>query len=115
MNGICHVEIPTVNLDRVSKFYSEIFGWESEYMKEFDYSTFKTPEGVGGGFSKQLKVAGKGIGILIYIMVGDIEATLKNIESHGGKTVSPKSPIPGVGHIGVFADSEGNEIGLFSA
>ncbi len=80
-----------------------------------EYTIFKAPEGVNGGFSKDLKPAPKGSGALLYIMVNDIEAYFKKIESNGGKMVKPKTPIPGVGHFGIFHDTEGNSIGLFSS
>ncbi len=115
MNGICHIEIPSGDLDRVSKFYGTVFGWESTYYKEMDYSVWKAPEGVAGGFSKQLKTAQKDTGALLYIQVADIEDCLKKIEKSGGKMIKGKSPIPGVGHMAIFKDTEGNDIGLFSA
>ncbi len=115
MNGICHIEIPSVNLDRVSKFYGTVFGWESNYVKEMDYSMWKAPQGVNGGFSKQLKAAPKDSGVLFYIEVTDIEVSLKNIETSGGKMVRAKTSIPGIGHFAIFKDTEENDIGLFSA
>ena len=114
MNGFCHIEIPCTDLNRVSKFYGDVFDWKSEHIPAMDYATYKTPEGVGGGFSKQLKPAAKDSGAMLYIMVDNIEDSLKKIETHGGKTLRTKTPIPGIGHFAVFKDIEGNEMALFN-
>ncbi|SYZ74582.1 conserved hypothetical protein [Candidatus Zixiibacteriota bacterium] len=114
MNGFCHIEIPCTDLKRISKFYNSVFSWESKEYPEMQYIVFKAPEGVSGGFSKDLKAAPKGTGPLMHIMVNDIEAYFKKIEASGGKTVRPKTAIPGIGHYGVFSDTEGNEIAMFT-
>jgi predicted enzyme related to lactoylglutathione lyase len=113
MNGICHVEIPGTDFEKMRKFYGDIFGWETQLIPEMDYATFKTPDGIGGGFSKQLKTSDSGV--LFYIEVEDIEATLKNIEGGGGKTVTPKTQIsPEIGYFAVFTDIADNIIALWS-
>jgi len=45
--------------------------------------------------------------------VDSIDAALKKVESAGGKIVTPKTPIPGMGAFARIADTEGNVIGLF--
>jgi predicted enzyme related to lactoylglutathione lyase len=35
------------------------------------------------------------------------------VQAAGGKVVTPKTPIPGMGAYGRIADTEGNVIGLF--
>lgn len=113
MNGICHVEIPATDFEKMNKFYGDLFGWETQVIPEMDYATFKPPDGIGGGFSKQLKTADSGV--LFYIEVEDIEATLKNIEGAGGKIVMPKTLIsPEIGYSAVFTDVAGNSIALWS-
>jgi predicted enzyme related to lactoylglutathione lyase len=114
MNGICHVEIPCKDFEKIRKFYGDVFGWETQTMAEMDYAMFKAPEGPGGGFSKQAKIAPEA-GVFIYIEVGDMDATLKKIETAGGKMVQPKTQIsPDFGYYAVFHDIEGNMIGLWS-
>ena len=113
MNGICHVEIPCTDFEKVKKFYGDVFGWETQLMPEMDYAMFKAPDGIGGGFSKQLKTSETGI--LFYIEVEDIETTLKKVDGASGKTVTPKTQIsPEVGYFAVFTDSENNVIGLWA-
>jgi len=50
--------------------------------------------------------------VTIYVYSADINATLAQAEKLGGKTLVPKSPIPGVGNYGLFKDPSGNIIGL---
>jgi predicted enzyme related to lactoylglutathione lyase len=115
MHGICHIEIPCSDFDRVAKFYHTVFDWKVDRIPGMDdYMTFKPPEGLGGGFTRQLKPAPKDNGIFLYIMVSDIEAMQKKIETAGGKNTMQKTPIPGIGHFSVFVDTEGNNMGLFS-
>jgi predicted enzyme related to lactoylglutathione lyase len=113
MNGICHVEIPCTDYEKAKKFYGDAFGWEVEIIPEMDYAMFKGKDGPGGGFSKQLKVSDSGV--LFYLEVEDIEAALKKVGDAGGQTVKEKTQIsPDVGYFGIFTDSDGNVIGLWS-
>ena len=50
----------------------------------------------------------------VYIMVDDILDTLRQVESRGGKTLTPRTEIsPGMGWFAAFADPVGNEFGLY--
>ena len=114
MNGICHIEIPSEDFEKAKKFYGDLFNWQFDYMKEMDYLTFKAPDGVNGGFSKEYAIAEKA-GIFLYIEVEDIETTIKNGEKIGGKTVKGKTMIgPEYGYFAVLADLEGNQIGIWA-
>ncbi|GAF82394.1 unnamed protein product [marine sediment metagenome] len=114
MNSICHIEIPSNDFDKVRKYYGDIFNWQFDYMKEMDYLVFKAPEGLNGGFSKGYAIADKP-GILFYIDVEDIEATIKKAEELGGETIKGKTQIsPEIGYFALLADLEGNQIGLWA-
>ncbi|MEW6015851.1 MAG: VOC family protein [Candidatus Zixiibacteriota bacterium] len=113
MNGVCHIELPCSDISKMKDFYSTVFGWETQYIPEMDYGMWKAPEGVGGGFAKNLKPATKGSGVLFHIQVDDIDSTLKMIEKSGGRTVQGKTQIPNIGHYAIFSDIAGNEIGIF--
>ena len=114
MHGICHVEIPCRDFEKTGKFYSAVFGWKVETAPGMDYAMFQTPEGVGGGFSKQAKITAEP-GVFIYIEVEDIKAALVKIEENGGRKITGRTQIsPEFGYFGVFEDVEGNAIGLWS-
>jgi predicted enzyme related to lactoylglutathione lyase len=114
---VCHIEFSTTDIGRTRRFYEEIFGWTVQMIPGFEtYAMFTTPDGVGGGFD-----AGPNAdrptdkGPIVHIEVGDIEATLKEIEKHGGKTIAPKTKISDeLGYFALFLDNVGNRVGLWS-
>jgi predicted enzyme related to lactoylglutathione lyase len=112
MNNICHWELQTTSPDKAKKFYEPLFGWKLDYVKEMQYVMVNTPEPPGGGINIVKKIEPSGT--LLYVQVEDIEATLKKAEKLGGRTISPKSPIPEIGFYGVLTDPEGNKLGLFT-
>jgi len=44
--------------------------------------------------------------------VDDVDEYMEKIEKAGGKLLTPKMPIPGVGYFAAFRDSEGNNYGI---
>ncbi|MEK7217098.1 MAG: VOC family protein, partial [Chloroflexota bacterium] len=50
--------------------------------------------------------------VTVYVQVDDLDAYLKKAESLGGKTLMPPTEIPGVVTMAMFADPEGNVIGM---
>jgi len=47
------------------------------------------------------------------LAVDDIDATLVDIEKHGGSAVGEKLPVGDMGFAAYFTDSEGNLMGLW--
>jgi hypothetical protein len=109
-----HIEISANDLHAAAKFYGELFGWKMEHSAEQNYTTFETGEGeVGGGLNPTTNSpAGT---VTVYANTDDIEASLKKVESLGGKTITPKTEIPGFGWFGLFSDPTGNVIGLYTS
>ncbi|MFB0567267.1 MAG: VOC family protein, partial [Candidatus Bathyarchaeia archaeon] len=64
----------------------------------------------GGGMWRFPK--GKTLGVLVYILVDDIDKTLEKVKQLGGKVVAPKS-IEGENAMATFADPDGNLFGLY--
>jgi predicted enzyme related to lactoylglutathione lyase len=52
--------------------------------------------------------------VTVYIGADDIEDTLAKIESAAGRTVIPKSEIPGIGWFAFFTDPTGNVVALYT-
>lgn len=113
--GVVHFEVAGTNGDKSRKFYSDLFGWNFELMGEFDYGVTKaaSENSIGGGIGS----APEGFKpyVTFYVLVDDLQAYLNKAESLGGKTIQPPTPIPGVGASAMFADIDGNMIGLFKA
>jgi predicted enzyme related to lactoylglutathione lyase len=112
------IEIRTGDIEKAARFYESLFGWkiiEKEMADGFDVWIFDT----GGEPRVQnlrrggiwLRPKGEPLGVVVYIVVDDIEATLKRVAELGGKAVTPKAPL-GAGHGAFFTDPSGNLLGL---
>jgi hypothetical protein len=110
---IVHIEIPSKDLAKNSKFYGDLFGWEISPVPDFNYVMFNPGEGPGGGFPP-VESFNKTDRVLVYVDSEDIEADLKKAESLGGKTVVKKTEIPGQGWFALFQDPEGNTLALYT-
>jgi predicted enzyme related to lactoylglutathione lyase len=95
------------------KFYTTLFGWETEKfpMEHGDYTMFKHD---GKAFGGVMATPQPGAPIMWtdYVIVEDIEATLAQCASLGGKTCMGPMDIPDVGRIAVIQDPQGATIGL---
>lgn len=120
MDKVVHFEIPFDDKSRASTFYSEAFGWKLTEFPEMTYVMAETapsgergptePGSINGGLFPRPKEAPHPT---LYVAVESIDAALKKILSAGGKVVTPKTPIPGMGAFARITDTEGNVIGLF--
>ncbi len=112
-----HIEISAQDPAAASKFYSDLFGWKVEVDPKFDYHMFNPGSGLAGAF---VGTVGPGSDmykpgdIVPYVGTDDIDATLRKVESLGGKVLLPKTEIEGMGWFAFFADPTGNRMGLFT-
>jgi len=112
-HSIVHIEISTTDLPKAQKFYSQLFNWKiTAWEGTSDYLMFETGKEPGGGIQKVDRV-NPGDGVLIYVLVEDIEKTLSKAKELGGKIVKEKTEIPNVGWFGLLSDLDGNTIGIF--
>jgi len=89
--------------DILKKFYSTVFGWESDpsgqftapVMSPIDASIRKDPA------EKRL-----------YLGVPDVAASLEQIVTSGGSVDVARFEVPGVVVLGLFRDPAGNPMGL---
>jgi uncharacterized protein len=111
-NGkICYIEIPAVDVQRSADFYAKVFGWglrkRGNGSTAFDDST--------GGVSGTWVVgrpASLAPGLLVYIMVDSVAATVAAVQAHGGEIVQPiGADAPEI--TARFRDPAGNVIGLY--
>lgn len=118
MNKVVHFEITVENPERAIKFYSEVFGWKiSNWGGPVNYWLISTgPKediGIDGGFSlKSERDKNLGSGTLNTIEVASVDGYIKKIEANGGKAITPKMPIPGVGYMAYCKDTEENVFGI---
>jgi predicted enzyme related to lactoylglutathione lyase len=98
---------------KVIDFYSRAFNWtfkKSDMPMDYWLITTgdaKTP-GIDGGLAQGQPVRP----LVNTIGVEDVSAAIEKIMLHGGKVLSPRSAIPGVGWYASFEDPSGNQFGL---
>lgn len=111
-NGkICYVEIPAVDARRSANFYTAVFGW-SVRRRGDGQAAFDDGAGEVSGTWVTGRPPSREPGLLLYIMVDSVVATIEKVVEHGGLLVQP---------IGVdtpeltarFSDPAGNIIGLY--
>lgn len=90
MHTLCYWEIPSTNVKRSSAFYAKLFGWKMQPSSD-GYMMFAAKGGLGGGIQQVKRAPGKGV--MVYVEVKDIPATLKKVVKLGGKVVKPKTEI----------------------
>ena len=123
MDKVVHFEIPFDNKERAMKFYEASFGWRLTDMPEMSYVVASTvdvddqhrPKEVGainGGLFERPKDAPNPT---IYVGVSSLDSTIAKVTQAGGRVVTAKTPIPGMGAFARVADTEGNVIGLFQS
>jgi predicted enzyme related to lactoylglutathione lyase len=111
-NGkICYLEIPTTDLARSVSFYQAVFGWS--VRKRGDGSTaFDDGAGEVSGAWVTGRPSSATPGLLLYVMVDSIPATIEAIRSHGGRIVQ-KLGVDAPELTARFADPDGNVLGLY--
>jgi predicted enzyme related to lactoylglutathione lyase len=119
MPRVIHFEIVADNPERAMKFYKEVFGWEfNKWDGPQDYWLVKTGEdsqpGINGGLTPKTNQGSGNTGgrITNSIDVPSIDEFSNKISMGGGKVLSPKMPIPGVGYLAICEDTEGISFGI---
>ena len=111
-NGkICYIQIPTTDIARSAEFYRRVFGWN---IRQRGNGSTAFDDGVG-------QVSGTWVlgrppsitpGLLIYIMVESVAATIETVIANGGEIVQPiGADAPEI--TARFRDPGGNVLGLY--
>jgi uncharacterized protein len=107
---VTHFEIQSSDAPQLQQFYGDAFGWKIDANNDMKYGMVEAGVGgIGGGIAPSMD--GKNL-VTFYIQVDDITAALDKVEKLGGKTLMPAMDVPGGPTIGMFADPQGNTIGL---
>ncbi len=111
-NGkICYIEMPATDIARSAEFYQRIFGWN--IRKRGDGSTaFDDTTGQVSGTWVTGRPPSAKPGLLFYIMVDSVAATVEVVTANGGEIVQPiGADAPEI--TARFRDPGGNVIGLY--
>ena len=111
-NGkICYIQIPSTDAERDSDFYQQVFGWEIRRRDNGEIAFNDATGEVSGSWSLGRPPSGEP-GLLIYIMVDSVAATIDLIHSNGGELVqSIGADAPEI--TARFRDPSGNVLGLY--
>ena len=111
-NGkICYVEIPAIDIDASVRFYKEVFAWQIRQRGNGSIAFDDTVGEVSGTWVPGRRAATEP-GLLIYIMVDSVAATIDKVTANGGKIVQPIGmDAPEI--TARFGDPAGNVFGLY--
>ena len=114
MPRVVHFEINADNPNRAVKFYSDVFGWKIQpWEGPMEYWLISTGEkdepGIDGAIMKRQYPE---VTTVNTISVSSLDEFMMKITAHGGRIVTEKTTIPGVGYVCYCQDSEGNTLGI---
>jgi|SRR5580765_1880745 len=111
-NGkVCYIEMPAVDIDRSAGFYAAVFGWHIRKRGNGTTAFDDTTGEVSGTWVLGRKAFAEP-GLLFYIMVDSVAATVDAVLAHGGVLVQPiGADAPEV--TARFRDPGGNIVGLY--
>ena len=110
-NGkICYLEIPAADINTSVSFYKEVFGW---HIRERGDGSISFDDGVEVSGTWVLgRPPMTAVGLMIYIMVDSVAASVDKVIAHGGTIVQPLgADAPEI--TARFADPAGNILGLY--
>ncbi|MDP4219867.1 MAG: VOC family protein [Bacteroidota bacterium] len=127
MNPVIHFEMPAEDRKRMSNFYSQVFGWQTQILGEEmggyvlattaesdEKGVSKTPGSINGGFYQKTEDPSSNAPSIV-IQVPDVKEHMKKVIAGGGKILSEPMDIPGVGRWVSFQDTEGNRVSMLQS
>ena len=125
-HGVVHFEIPAEDPDKLSQFYTQLFGWRIEKMSMGGaeapdyYVTFTTeadeqgrprqPGAINGGISKRQSPEQRPVN---YVNVESVDEYVQKAKGLGARVLIEKMPVPGMGYFAHLVDPEGNPFGVW--
>jgi predicted enzyme related to lactoylglutathione lyase len=111
-NGkICYVEIPAADIPRAIEFYKAVFGWNVR-LRGDGRPAFDDGAGEVSGTWVTGRPPSREAGLLLYVMVDSVAATLDAVTANGGELVQPiGADAPEI--TARFRDPGGNIVGLY--
>jgi hypothetical protein len=117
MPRVIHFEICVDDPERAIKFYKDVFGWKiGKWGGPLDYWLVEAGEGkepgINGALMRRMDPRATTINT---ISVPSVDEFIKKIGKSGGKMVTKKEAIPGVGYFAYCQDTEGNTFGIMES
>ena len=116
-NPVVHFEIRSQDPAALREFYSSLFDWQIKVGEEIEYDMVTTrakddPVGIDGGLTG---ADGDPNMVTFYVQVDDIDASLQKAVDLGAKVIVPVMTIPKSVTFALFADPQGNCIGMVAS
>jgi uncharacterized protein len=136
-NGVTMFELPAEDVNRIRRFYGDVFGWKygpgtlgtithaaleqgGENVQRAIIEVIPTPVSDNGFPLEPGLITGvisqriKGLSNpTLYIEVDDMDEALSKLERCGGKVLLGRTEAGEAGFFAYFADTEGNVVGLW--
>jgi predicted enzyme related to lactoylglutathione lyase len=109
--AIVHIEFKSADFARTSAFYAKLFDWKTEANASNSYMKADGMGGPSGGWVRADLVQSPGP--IAYLVVDDLATKLEEVEQAGGRVLVRSMPFAGGGEVGLFADPDGNVLGLW--
>jgi uncharacterized protein len=108
---LSYVQIPAADVGASGGFYASVFGWQVRGGSD-DHLSFTDATGDMIGAWVTGRVPSQAPGVLPYIYVHGIDATLERVAASGGEVVRPPYA-EGDLWVATFRDPAGNVIGIW--
>lgn len=109
---VCYVELPATDVQRSAAFYQGLFGWGLRTRGDGAVAFDDAGGYVSGAFVTKRSASPAPPGLLVYVMVDDIEAAVAKVAALGGEIVQPVG-VDAPELTARFRDPGGNIIGLY--
>ena len=122
MNRVMHFQVPVEDMPGAQKFYEKVFGWQIQAPSgmEGQYHIARTGPSdengrpsVPGSINGGLALGREEWRAWLVIGVDSIDEHVKKIKAAGGKLLTEKRPVLGMGFYAEGGDTEGNVLGLW--
>ncbi|MCP3903678.1 MAG: VOC family protein [Planctomycetes bacterium] len=119
VGSFCWNEVMTRDVEQCKTFYTKLFGWTTEEMDMGDgniYTMFKNGDTHTGGCMKMDGPQFENVPPhwAAYILVADVEATVKQAEGLGATICCPPTDIP-MGRFAIIQDPTGATFGVWKS
>lgn len=113
MPKVVHFEIPARNVKRAVEFYKKVFGWKiNKWRGPMEYYLARTGKKGEMGIDGAIMKAGTVKSTVNTIGVASLARHVAKIKKAGGKQMTEKEEIPGIGFFCYCRDTEGNLFGI---
>ena len=114
MPKVIHFEIIADRPEKAKIFYEKVFGWKIDKAGPMEYWLIEAGEkdepGINGAIMKRGEI--KNENTVNTISVPSVDIFMKKVKENGGKVLTPKRAIPGIGYFAYCQDTEGNTFGI---